>query len=55
MVDYFALALSHGLLVLAVWHLAWRRDLDEDPAQPEPETVEPAEPRPSQPGLRIRA
>ena len=28
MVDYFALALSHGLLILAIWHLLWRADLD---------------------------
>ncbi|GAA4765092.1 hypothetical protein [Novosphingobium ginsenosidimutans] len=53
MVDYFALALSHGLLMLAVWHLLWRDDLDKDPAPPEAEP--PAEPKPTKPGLRIRA
>ena len=31
MVDYFALALTHGLLVLAGWRLLWRDDLDRDP------------------------
>ncbi|MCB2073284.1 MAG: hypothetical protein H6917_05200 [Novosphingobium sp.] len=31
MVDYFALAVSHGLLALAVWRLAQRADLDRDP------------------------
>jgi len=53
MVDYFALALSHGLLILAVWHLLWRTDLDEDPAAPEAEA--PADTKPAKPGLRIRA
>ncbi len=58
MVDYFALALSHGLLILAVWHLLWRADLDEDPAAPEAEA--PTDPKPAKPGLakqglRIRA
>jgi len=35
MVDYFALAISHGLLALAVWRLAQRADLDRDPAPDE--------------------
>ncbi|MCZ8172482.1 MAG: hypothetical protein ACK442_14700 [Novosphingobium sp.] len=35
MVDYFALALSHSLLVFAAWRLLWRDDLDADPAAPE--------------------
>jgi len=55
MVDYFALALSHGLLILAVWHLLWRVDLDEDPAAPEPDAAAAAEPEPTKQGLRIRA
>jgi len=42
MVDYFALALSHGLLALAVWRLMLRADLDSDPVE------EPAE-QPAQP------
>lgn len=31
MIDYFALALSHGLLALALWRLTQRSDLDRDP------------------------
>jgi hypothetical protein len=31
MVDYFALALTHGLLALAAWRLMQRPDLDRDP------------------------
>lgn len=31
MVDYFALALTHGLLALAAWRLMQRADLDRDP------------------------
>lgn len=30
MVDILALAVSHGLLLLAAWRLAWRPDLDAD-------------------------
>lgn len=30
MVDYFALALTHGLLLLAFWRLLLRRDLDDE-------------------------
>lgn len=32
MIDNFALALSHGLLLLAAWRLIFRPDLDEDGA-----------------------
>lgn len=32
MIDFFALALSHGLLALAGWRLVQRTDLDADPA-----------------------
>lgn len=35
MIDNFALALSHGLLLLAAWRLLSRPDLDDDGA-PEP-------------------
>ena len=35
MIDNFALALSHGLLLLAAWRLMTRPDLD-DPAAPPP-------------------
>ena len=38
MIDNFALALSHGLLLLAAWRLMFRRDLEDDsvpvPARP---------------------
>ena len=40
MVDYFALAVSHGLLALAVWRLALSADLDRDP--PESDATEPS-------------
>ena len=56
MVDYFALALSHGLLVLVGWKLLTRQDLDADPAPPEEaETAEDATPKRPKPGLRLRA
>jgi hypothetical protein len=32
MIDNFALAISHGLILLAVWRLYWRPDLDRDDA-----------------------
>ena len=35
MIDNFALALSHGLLILAAWRLLRRPDLDDDGAAPE--------------------
>jgi hypothetical protein len=34
-IDIFALALSHGLIALALWRLVWRDDLDGD-APPKP-------------------
>jgi hypothetical protein len=34
MIDNFALALSHGLLILAAWRLLSRPDLDDDGARP---------------------
>ena len=30
MIDYFAIALTHGLLALAVWRLLFRDDLDDE-------------------------
>lgn len=30
MIDYFSLALTHGLLALACWHLLQREDLDSE-------------------------
>jgi hypothetical protein len=32
MIDFFALAVSHGLIALAAWRLMLRTDLDRDPA-----------------------
>lgn len=37
MIDNFALALTHGLLLLAAWRLLSRPDLDDD--APPPATV----------------
>ncbi len=34
MIDNFALALSHGLMLLAAWRLLARADLDDDAAPP---------------------
>ena len=34
MIDNFALALSHGLLLLVAWRLLGRPDLDRDDAEP---------------------
>jgi len=34
MIDNFALALSHGLILLAAWRLMLRPDLDDDRAAP---------------------
>ncbi len=34
MIDNFALALSHGLMLLAAWRLFSRPDLDDDDAAP---------------------
>lgn len=57
MVDYFALALSHGLLVMAASRLLWRDDLDQDPppgkAEPAAEATEVSQSE--KPGLRIHA
>ena len=34
MIDNFALALSHGLMLLAAWRLVSRPDLDDDGVPP---------------------
>lgn len=36
MIDYFSLALTHGLLALAAWRLMLRVDLDRDPEEGAP-------------------
>ena len=53
MIDFFALALSHGLLALAAIRILLRSDLDEEIAlvAPEPE----APPAKTQPKLHTRA
>lgn len=61
MIDYFALALTHGLLLLGAWRMLQRVDLDREepvdpaatpPAEPAPTTPKPG---PTRPGLRTRA
>ena len=34
MIDNFARALTHGLMLLAGWRLLWRADLEDDDAPP---------------------
>lgn len=34
MIDYFAIALTHGLIALAAWRLMARDDLDDDSIAP---------------------
>ena len=40
MIDNFALALTHGLMILAAWRLLALHDLDDD-KQPAPAPKEP--------------
>ena len=37
MIDYFALALTHGLIALALWRLLQRGELDAEPGAGEGE------------------
>ncbi|MFM5917442.1 MAG: hypothetical protein ACKOOL_07910 [Novosphingobium sp.] len=53
MIDFFALALTHGLLVLAALRILLRRDLDTEDGTPPPEA--PAPEVQKLPGLRTRA
>ena len=41
MIDHFALAVSHGLMLLAAWRLIARPDLDDDDAPPVPRRLWP--------------
>ena len=41
MIDNFALAVSHGLLLVAFWRLAKRPDLDSDPPLGDPPVPDP--------------
>jgi hypothetical protein len=56
MVDYFSLAVSHAVLMLAFWRLMLREDVDAEPprqAMPEPDETAPATPaRPARKPLR---
>jgi hypothetical protein len=36
MIDNLGLAISHGLIIIAVWRLMWRPDLNDDAAPPPP-------------------
>ena len=36
MIDYLTLALTHGLIALALWRLAFRPELDEEGAAASP-------------------
>ena len=58
MIDFFALALSHGLLALACWRILRRADLDAPAKRAEhestPATPPVAQPKPK-PGLRTHA
>ena len=55
MIDFFALALSHGLLALACWRILRRGDLDaESEAAPDHIPVPPPAAQPK-PGLRPHA
>ncbi|WFL78483.1 hypothetical protein P7228_05300 [Altererythrobacter arenosus] len=57
MIDYFALALGHGLLIVALLRLMARDELDEEVLAPEPTTApvaEPDEPRRYRSGNRVR-
>jgi hypothetical protein len=53
MVDYFSLAITHGLLALAAWRLVWRADPDADPAE-QPDDAASAAPPPARPANRGR-
>jgi hypothetical protein len=53
MIDFFALALSHGLLALAAVRILLRRDLDVEDGAPEP--APPESEAKTLPGLRTRA
>ncbi|MFA6123993.1 MAG: hypothetical protein WCS75_13480 [Sphingomonas sp.] len=41
MIDNFALAISHGLIALAVWRLLRRPDLDREDVPPPPRKGRP--------------
>ena len=44
MVDYFAIALTHGLIALAAWRLFLRDDLDNETDEDGEVTAKPTRP-----------
>lgn len=55
MIDYFALALTHGLLALAAWRILQRDDLDhEEPAEGQEQPPPHRRRRPPPPGAACR-
>lgn len=42
MIDYFTIALTHGLIAIAAWRLLFRDDLDRDAQQDETGGAKPA-------------
>ena len=52
MIDIFTLALTHGLIVLALWRLLFRDDLDveDEPAGPRKPWLKSDPNRPEAPG-----
>ena len=55
MIDFFALALSHGLLALAAWRIMRRGDLDAETSAALPELTAQQPPIKPLPALRTRA
>ena len=55
MIDFFALALSHGLLALACWRILLRGDLDAESAAAPLSDAAPPPATKSKPGLRTNA
>ncbi|RPF71551.1 hypothetical protein [Aurantiacibacter spongiae] len=53
MIDYFSIALTHGLILLAAWRLLLRGELDDDTLTPECEAR--GEPEDRRPWLANRA
>jgi len=54
LIDYFALALTHGLLLVALLRLIGREDVDVEPLLSEEETEAEAATKPSETGAAAR-
>ncbi|MFC4254051.1 hypothetical protein GRI97_01360 [Altererythrobacter xixiisoli] len=52
MIDYFTLALTHGLMLIAIWRLAFRADLDADDGTDSPRAKPWMRGRPASAGER---